>query len=265
MRPKTGKRSVAAAVAAVVAITGGVAYATIPGSNGVINGCYEKRTGILRVLDAEAGKSCLSFEQAISWSQKGPAGPQGAKGDPGPAGPQGIQGPAGEMGQKGEDGVLGRLGDLAGLPCGPGDTGGVINLAFGPIDASGARQVSLSCAPPPSPEPPPPPPPTELVVSPSIFNFGIVLVGDVNTKGFTVVNGGSQVEGPFAASLVGLYASEFQKNWDGCDGKLLAPGENCSVEITFSPSAPVGTVVAELSVTGGSKTLSVQLIGIGDA
>ena len=78
-------------VAALVA--GGTAYATIPSSNGSVNGCYEKRTGILRVIDAEAGAKCLSIETPISWNQ------QGVQGNPGPAGPQGDTGPQGPAGQ----------------------------------------------------------------------------------------------------------------------------------------------------------------------
>jgi hypothetical protein len=58
----------------VVALGAGFAYAAIPGSNGVINACYEKRTGLLRVIDAEAGKRCLSFESPISWNQQGAGG-----------------------------------------------------------------------------------------------------------------------------------------------------------------------------------------------
>ena len=55
------RRASVLAVAAFAATAGGVAYATIPGSNGTINGCYEKRTGILRVIDAGAGAKCLSI------------------------------------------------------------------------------------------------------------------------------------------------------------------------------------------------------------
>ena len=47
----------AIAAGAIGAVTAGAALATIPGSTGVINGCYEKRTGILRVVHAEAGRS----------------------------------------------------------------------------------------------------------------------------------------------------------------------------------------------------------------
>ena len=74
---------------AILAGATGVALATIPGSDGIINGCYEKRTGILRVIDPEAGKKCLSLETPISWNQKG------LKGDPGAPGARGERGPAG--------------------------------------------------------------------------------------------------------------------------------------------------------------------------
>jgi hypothetical protein len=81
---------------ALLGIAAGIAYATIPGSNGTINGCYEKRTGILRVIDAEAGKACLSGETPISWNQRGPKGDQGL---------QGLQGERGEKGDKGDPGT----------------------------------------------------------------------------------------------------------------------------------------------------------------
>jgi uncharacterized protein YjbI with pentapeptide repeats len=59
---------------AVVALGTGFAYAAIPGADAVINGCYEKRTGLLRVIDAEAGKKCTQWETPISWSQQYLAG-----------------------------------------------------------------------------------------------------------------------------------------------------------------------------------------------
>lgn len=79
-----------------VAAAGG-AYATIP-SGGVINGCYQKNVGMLRVIDA-ATDSCRPSEEPLTWNVQGPKGNKGDKGDTGeqgPAGPQGPQGPAGE-------------------------------------------------------------------------------------------------------------------------------------------------------------------------
>lgn len=93
----TSKRAAAAVVVLALA-SGGVAYATIPDSSGVIHGCYTKRGGVLSVVDLSAGQTCSSFQTPIAWNQQGPQGdpgPQGSKGDPGPSGPQGPQGDPG--------------------------------------------------------------------------------------------------------------------------------------------------------------------------
>jgi hypothetical protein len=86
---RRGPRLLLLAAAALVTTTG-VAFATIPGSTGVIDGCYEKRTGILRVIDTEAGKKCASFEMPISWNKKGETGDPGAQGEQGPKGDPGL-------------------------------------------------------------------------------------------------------------------------------------------------------------------------------
>jgi hypothetical protein len=78
---------------ALIAVTAGVSYAAIPGAGGAIDGCFEKRTGLLRVIDTEAGKRCTQWETAIQWNQKGLKGdqglpgPKGDKGDPGTPAP----------------------------------------------------------------------------------------------------------------------------------------------------------------------------------
>ena len=72
-------------IAAVAAIAAGVAYATIPDSNGVISGCYNKQ-GVVRVIDTSAGGKCTAGETALDWSQTGPSGPPGSQGPPGPPG-----------------------------------------------------------------------------------------------------------------------------------------------------------------------------------
>ena len=131
-------------VLACVLVAGvGVAYAAVPSSGGVINGCYEKRSGILRVIDAEAGKSCLSFELPISWNQagpkgeQGPAGPPGATGDVGPAGPPG---PQGEQGLRGETGATGPQG-----PSGGGLTGYERVVRVSSVDSDGWKSVRAVC------------------------------------------------------------------------------------------------------------------------
>ncbi|MGH3072736.1 MAG: hypothetical protein ACRDNB_10780, partial [Gaiellaceae bacterium] len=67
---------------AATALAGGIAVAAIPGDGGVIQACYTKGTGALRVIDTARGQTCHpTKELALAWNQAG------AKGDPGPAGP----------------------------------------------------------------------------------------------------------------------------------------------------------------------------------
>jgi hypothetical protein len=124
--------AILAAGLAAVAVGAGLAYAAIPHTGtGMINGCYGKQTGILRVIDAEAGKTCLSIETPISWNQKGPAGPQGLAGNRGEQGPIGATGPRGDKGEAGPVGATGPKGDKGdpgpegpiGLPGAKGDKG----------------------------------------------------------------------------------------------------------------------------------------------
>src|SRR5438067_5059340 len=95
---------------AVLAIGGGVAFATSPGSGGAISGCYANKGGDLRVIDPASG-SCKATETALTWNQTGPQGPQG---DPGPQGPKGDPGAQGPQGPKGDTGPAGPAG-----PAGP--------------------------------------------------------------------------------------------------------------------------------------------------
>jgi Collagen triple helix repeat (20 copies) len=98
-----------------VLLLGVIGYASIPGSDGVIYGCYKKSGGSLRVIDMSV-TTCGDNETQISWSQQGPAGPQGP---PGPQGPLGEQGPIGPVGPQGETG-----------PAGPAGTPGVSTATF---------------------------------------------------------------------------------------------------------------------------------------
>jgi hypothetical protein len=69
-RRRTIRLAFAAGVLAAVAAAG-IAYAAIPGDDGVINGCRHKTTGALRVIDSNA--SCNSSEIPLSWNQTGPS------------------------------------------------------------------------------------------------------------------------------------------------------------------------------------------------
>jgi hypothetical protein len=119
-----------------------VALASIPGSGGVITGCYLSKSdekekedkkekdnsgGQLRVIDLATSK-CNKNETQLSWNQTGPqgpiglTGPQGPKGDTGPQGLKGATGPKGDTGPAGKDGAPGKDGAVG--PTGPkGDTG----------------------------------------------------------------------------------------------------------------------------------------------
>lgn len=68
---------------------GGVAFASIPGPTGAINGCYDKG-GALYVIDSAA--ACPGKTTALTWNQAGVRGPQGIQGIQGPQGPQGPAG-----------------------------------------------------------------------------------------------------------------------------------------------------------------------------
>jgi hypothetical protein len=57
-----------------------VAAAAIPDSNGVIHACRDLRSGVLRVIDNEAGQSCTNKEAELTWNQTGPQGPPGLSG-----------------------------------------------------------------------------------------------------------------------------------------------------------------------------------------
>jgi hypothetical protein len=109
------KKLVAALIAIVAIAAASAAFAAIPGGGGVIHGCYDKQSGLVRVTDTATNKpkACTTSESALDWNQQGPqgiqgvAGPQGATGAQGPAGPQGPDGPQGEKGDKGDSGPAG--------------------------------------------------------------------------------------------------------------------------------------------------------------
>ncbi|WP_191242656.1 hypothetical protein [Amycolatopsis deserti] len=66
------KSKIVVVTGAVLALTaGGVAWASIPGDDGVIHACYAKNGGALRVSDTG---SCKSGEVALNWNNVGPAG-----------------------------------------------------------------------------------------------------------------------------------------------------------------------------------------------
>ncbi len=77
------KRILLFIAAITVAVLGGaaIAYASIPGPDGVIHGCYKTSNpgqGALIAIDSAA--SCPSGTAALNWNQAGPQGPAGISG-----------------------------------------------------------------------------------------------------------------------------------------------------------------------------------------
>lgn len=95
-RSLTRKGSAMTLTVTAVLVLAGIGYAAIPGSDGVIQTCYNTTYGNLRVIDPSAGQACLKSEKALPISQTGPKGDTGATGPTGPTGPEGPPGPAGE-------------------------------------------------------------------------------------------------------------------------------------------------------------------------
>jgi Collagen triple helix repeat (20 copies) len=129
------------AIAGVAAAVG-VGYAAIPSGDGVIDGCYNKGSGQLRVIDAATGSSCDKNEKPLTWSQRGPkgdAGPAGAAGPVGPKGDTGATGPAGPKGDTGATGPAGPKGDIG--PTGPQGAQGLTGPA-GPQGPAGPAGIS---------------------------------------------------------------------------------------------------------------------------
>lgn len=100
MKTSVSKRTVRVGLiaAALFAVAAGIAYATIPDSNGVYTACKLNLTGTIRLIDPALGDTsllghCTTLETKITWNQQGQSGAQG------PAGP------AGKDGTNGKDGI----------------------------------------------------------------------------------------------------------------------------------------------------------------
>jgi hypothetical protein len=98
---KDRRGRVAVAAAAALAVSGGIAYASIPDAGGVVHACLLKNVGTIRVIDtAKSGLPghCSNVETELTWNQKGEAGAPGAPGAPGAQGAQGAPGADGVSG-----------------------------------------------------------------------------------------------------------------------------------------------------------------------
>lgn len=96
--------ALALCTAVLLATLGGAAWAAIPGPEGVIHGCYDRRSGQLRVVDTAKHAKCRRREAELNWSETGPPGRRGG------GGPRGLRGLTGARGATGPTGASGPAG-----------------------------------------------------------------------------------------------------------------------------------------------------------
>ena len=84
-------------VVGMLAVAGGIAYATIPDGGNVYTGCMLKNVGTVRLIDSSLPSSnlmshCTALETQITWNQQGQKGDPGTPGATGKAGADGANG-----------------------------------------------------------------------------------------------------------------------------------------------------------------------------
>ena len=100
-----------------------------------------------------------------------------------------------------------------------------------------------------------------LAPSPTMINFGNVLVGASATQNVVITNSGSTTT--IGDDTIIGSTSTFITN-DGCSGLVLAPGESCVIQVTFGPTAR-GVRTATLNIPSDANTATVSLTGTGVA
>jgi len=148
MKMLTGRRlGLIGLVVGVGVAVAGIAYASIPDSGGLIQGCYQKNNGNLRVIDS-TGKGCTASEKPLSWNQTGPSGLTGSTGLTGATGPTGSTGATGGTGPTGARGLPGaaNLAALQGSPCTVGNIPSTLDVSVNPVTGV----VTMTCDPAPA-------------------------------------------------------------------------------------------------------------------
>jgi hypothetical protein len=212
-------------VLALVFAMSGAAYAVTSSAqtNGVIHGCYQRRSGTLRLVNADS--RCLRSEQPIAWDVRGPQGVQGLRGPQGVQGLQGLQGPKGDKGDTGP----------AAGPAGGDLTGNYPNPTM--------RQPTLTAVAAQSP------PPAAFVDCSTHF---LTLCGNDNTANFwNNPPNGLSYPGVFVDSLGFVHLQGFAQRLGnaGHVAFYLPPGERPNAELTFLADDETNPSTAEVVVS----------------
>ncbi|MBL0215217.1 MAG: choice-of-anchor D domain-containing protein [Myxococcales bacterium] len=88
-----------------------------------------------------------------------------------------------------------------------------------------------------------------LSVTPSVQDFGTVVVGGNTPIVFTVTNTGGVTSGAIANTLSGAGAASFSIANSSCTGATLTPGNTCNITVRLNGTT-AGTKNAQLDVTG---------------
>lgn len=227
------RRMLIGAGVAAVAI-GGVVYAAIPDSNGVIHGCYSDKDGDLRVVNSP--DECRKKEIAVSWNKTGAKGDKGDTGIPGvpgatgPKGDTGATGPKGDTGAPGVPGVPGAQGDKGdtGAPGAKGDTG-----APGAPGAPGATGPKGDTG---------APGPGGTPLFAGVRSDGSLLVGSEGVTAVKLKTGVYRVTFPVNPTACGMHVSStqyFGTGIIGVNGNIIDPPDTS--HMFFSAFSDIGT------------------------
>ena len=108
---------------------------------------------------------------------------------------------------------------------------------------------------------------TLATLSTTALDFGTELVGSTSAaQTVTVTNTGTAPLTTSSVTITGTNAADFAKTADTCTGASVAPGDTCSVSVSFTPAA-TGSRTATLTFTDNAtgSPQSVSLTGIGIA
>ena len=250
---------------------GGVAWATIPGADNTIHGCYRTaggdNQGQLRVVEDSA--DCRSNETAIEWNQKGPTGShrrhgahwaagteEGDKGDTGATGAKGDKGDTGATGAKGDTGATG--------PAGQDGTNGTNgqNGAQGLKGDPGAPGTNGTNGAPGQPGPPGPQGPQGPQGPSGTGSTAVYSVGPTDRTGVDVQPNNAQSPSPIGSLTlpVGTYLVLANVTFVN-SASFFAQDNSRQIRCGFGWLGGLGNPTTDMNVPGGgSSAMAVQTI-----